>query len=207
MRAPQLAARHVVAKIDRRRQPLRVGPAVALDAKKGPSLNLRGSIFVPQKAGAPARVIIERINDCRTIGSPAQVNPPSRSRPPPSVAGIDQQEGYRGVSCGSHRRSTMDDDRKAREWPPSAETVSFISEDRECRPVYALRRRRSRLIVRLRAPLAAAIHQPLEQSGVQAAAQKDLVQVASRDARQNTSHPRHSACPKSATPLAQMHRP
>jgi hypothetical protein len=26
----------------------------------------------PQKAGAPARVIIERINDCRTIGSPGQ---------------------------------------------------------------------------------------------------------------------------------------
>jgi hypothetical protein len=36
MRAPQLAAHHVVAKIDRRRELLCVGPAVALDAKKDP---------------------------------------------------------------------------------------------------------------------------------------------------------------------------
>jgi hypothetical protein len=174
------------------------------------------SLF-PQKAGAPA-VIIERVNDCRTIGSPARDNPPWRSRriskPCRFCECLKVAHSFRSrhpprrkAIEGSHRRSITDDYRKASELPPRAEPVLFISEDRECRPVYALRRPRSRLIARLRAPLAAAIHQPLEQSGIQAAAQKDLVQVASRDARQNTSHPRHSACPKSATPLVQMHRP
>jgi hypothetical protein len=46
---------------------------------------------------------------------------------------------------------------------------------------------RFRLIGTLRAPLAAASYLPQEQFGVQSTAQKDPVQVASRDARQNTS--------------------
>jgi hypothetical protein len=135
--------------------------------------------LLPQKAGKPAR-----FNDCGTIGSPAQatilhgdhvVSKPCqfcgclkvphsfRSRHPTSRKAI---EGSAAVPTDAAPRTTAGRPANC----PSAESVLLISEDRECRPVYALCHPRPRLIARLRAPLAAAIHQPLEQSGVQAAA-------------------------------------
>jgi hypothetical protein len=66
---------------------------------------------------------------------------------------------------------------------------------------------RARSIGTLRAPSAAASHRPQGQFGAQATAQKDQAQAASRHARQNTSLPRRSGCPKIASPLAQMHHP
>jgi hypothetical protein len=73
MRAPQLAAHHVVAKTDRRRELLRVGPAVALDAKKDPIIQPAWIHLCSfRKRARLLRVIIERINDCRMIGAPAQ---------------------------------------------------------------------------------------------------------------------------------------
>jgi hypothetical protein len=75
--------------------------------------------------------------------------------------------------------------------PATTDTVLCVSENREREAEGStgqwLATLAFRLIGTLRAPLAAASHLPQEQFGVQATAQKDRAQVASRDARQNTS--------------------